>query len=139
MGIRTKNLQHVNLPLRYNGTMSASFLHRDIAMIPFDGKISNVVATCAAGGTGATNNIMDVHLNGTTIFAGAVKITLAATTGVASYSTLSSQPLSVTAGSVLTLDCDQAATNATDALVLVTVTRTGIVTETNTTALDDVL
>jgi hypothetical protein len=40
---------------------------------------------------------------------------------------------------VFTLDADQVATNATNAVVVVTVTRTGVVDEQNTTAFDDVL
>jgi hypothetical protein len=139
MGIRTKNLQHENYQLEYTGTMSASFVHRDAKMILFDGKISNVVAKVQDGGTGATNNILDVNYNNTTIFAAATKITAAATTGVITYSTLSSRPFSVTAGSILSLDADQVATNATNAVVVVTVTRTGMVDEQNTSAFDDVL
>lgn len=37
-------------------------------IVPFDGKITDVIVTSAAAGSGGTSTIIDVNLNGTTIY-----------------------------------------------------------------------
>jgi len=123
--IKTKNIAHATLYLKAPGTVTAA-VAKDVTIVPFDGFISNIVAACASGGTGATNSILDVNYNGTnsTIFGAATKVTLASTTGVASYSALSSTPFGVTAGAILTLDADSVSTTLSNVCVAVTVTKT---------------
>ncbi len=133
MGIRTKNLEHVILRLRHIKTLSAT-LNVDMATIPFNGRISNVTGTIVTPGTGATNNVLDINYLGTTIFATSTKLTLAATTGVATASAVST--VSVTAGAYFTLDLDSVATNAVLCEALITISRTGGASETNETDQD---
>jgi hypothetical protein len=138
MGIRTRNLQNHIIVLKVNGTLTAA-ANKDAAMIPFNGVISNIRAKILTPGSGATNSVLDLNLNGTTVFSAATKITLAATTGVASYSALSSNPTSLTTGSILSLDADSVPTSGACAVVEVTVTRTGLETATNESDPDNVL
>jgi hypothetical protein len=123
MGIRTKNLHHTVLALNAAGTLTAA-ASKACQMVPFSGFITNVAAVIGTPGSGVTNTILDVNYNGTTIFGAAAKVTFAATTGVASYSTLSSTPFSVTAGSIMTLDADAVPTSGANASVFVTISRT---------------
>jgi hypothetical protein len=37
-------------------------------IVPFDGRISDVIVTSQAAGTGGTSTIIDVNINGTTIY-----------------------------------------------------------------------
>lgn len=138
MGIRVKNLTNYIIPLKVSKTLGVT-LNVDCAIVPFDGRISNIFAKCSAGGTGTTHSILDVNLNGSTIFAAATKVTLAATTGTPSYSALTSTPLNVTAGSVLSLDVDQVAANAVNAMVNVVVTKSGVGQNGNATDHNEVL
>lgn len=138
MGIRVKNLTNYTLTLKCSKTLTAT-LNVDIARIPFDGRISNVVAKCSSGGSGANNTVLDVNLNGTSIFAAATKITLASTTGTPSYSALTATPLSVTAGSILSLDVDSVSANPMNAIVDVTITKNGVSAAGNAVNLDEPL
>ena len=123
MGIRVKNLHNYMMVLSASGTLTAA-ADKACAMVPFNGFITNVAAVIGTAGSGATNTVLDVNYNGTTIFGAATKITLASTTGVATYSTLSSTPFSVTAGSIITLDADSVPTAGACAAVRITISRT---------------
>lgn len=136
MGIRIKNLHNYVISLKHAGTLSAT-TNKDVAVVPFAGKISNIYAYCAAGS--AAYPIADIHLNGTTIFGASTKITVATGTNLASYSALSAQPTNLAAGDVLTLDIDTAGTGATNLVVQVAVTRTGMGAETNVADLDTIM
>ncbi len=125
MGIRVKNLSNHILRLRSAGTLTAA-TDKDIATVPFDGFVSNVYAQCTSGGTGSTASIVDIHYLGTTIFSAATKVTLASTTGVVSYSALTSQPLAVTAGAYFTMDVDSIALAPANVEVMITITKTGV-------------
>lgn len=138
MGIRVKNLTNIIIPLRVSKTLTAT-VNADCAIIPFDGRISNIFAKCTSGGTGKTHSILDVNLNGTSIFGASTKITLASTTGTPSYSALSSTPLNVTAGSILSLDVDQVSTNPINAMVNVVVTKSGVSANGNASDHNEVL
>lgn len=130
MGIKVKNLDQYVLELRVNGTLTTG-ANKDCAYIPFSGFITNVAAKAGSGGTGATHSILDVNLDGTTIFDGATKITVASTTGACSYSALTNKPAQVTAGSLLTLDVDAIAITASTVAAVVTISRTPIHVPTN--------
>lgn len=131
MGIRVKNQHQYMINLSIPGTAVTAATNKACAIIPFPAKISNVYATCSSGGSGSTNSIVDVNLNGTTIFSAATKITFAATTGVATYSALSNNPTNVTAGSIISLDTDAVSTSLSNVNVVVTLTRTNIGAATN--------
>jgi hypothetical protein len=137
MGIRVRNLHNYIIVLKAAGALTAA-ADKDCAKVPFSGVISNVVGKIATPGTGATNTILDVNLNGTTIFGAATKVTFASTTGLASYSALTSNPTNVTFGSMLTLDADAVPTGGKNAVVEITITRTGEVTAGNLEDQDDV-
>jgi hypothetical protein len=137
MGIRTKNLHNIVLPLLARNTLSAT-INKDIAKVPFSGYISGVVCKVMTPGSGATNTIMDVNLNGTTIFADATKITMASTTGVCTYSALATKPTPVTYGSIISLDIDSCGTATLNAVVEVTISRTPIYTCDNNENQDEV-
>ena len=122
MGIRVKNLSNIVIALRAAGTLTAT-ANKDCAKVPFTGMISNIVAKIADGGSGATNTIADLNLNGTTLFSESTKITLASTTGVASYGALTTDPTPVTYGSILSLDVDQISTTASNLIVEVTISK----------------
>ena len=130
MGIRIKNLHNYNVALTYNQTLTVT-TSKAIAKVHFDGFISNVIAKLATAGTGVTSTILDVMLNGATIFAAATKITLAATTGTATYSALTSTPMGVTAGSILSLDVTQIATAPINAIVELTISKTPVYSPSN--------
>lgn len=140
MGIRVKNLQNYVYTLRAPGAITAA-ANKDCCVIHFNGWISNVYAKQSVAGSGSTTCVVDIHNNGTTIFATSVKITCVATTGVISYSTLSSQPYAVTAGDILSLDVDQTHAGGSPAnfVAKVTVTRTGMGEESNVADSDNVL
>lgn len=125
MGIRVKNLHNHIITLRSAGTLTAA-ANKDVAKAAFSGYITNIVGKVTSGGTGATNTIVDVNLNGTTLFAAATKITFASTTGVASYSALSSEPVSVTYGSMFTLDVDSISSAPANLVVEITVSKTPV-------------
>jgi len=131
MGIRTKNLHHHVITLRCAGTLTAA-ANKDIAKALMSGFITNVVGKMLTPGSGSTATIVDVNLNGTTIFDAATKMTFAATTGVASYSALSSEPISVTYGSMFSLDVDSISTNPANLVVQITVSKTPIALASNT-------
>jgi hypothetical protein len=125
MGIRVKNLHNFVCVLKRSMTLTAT-TNADVAKVHFNGWFSTVVAKLSDGGTGATASIADIHLNGTTIFGAATKMTFVATTGVASYSTLSSTPQAVTAGDLLTLDIDSISTAPINLVCHVTISRTPV-------------
>lgn len=138
MGIRIKNLHNYILDLVYPGTV-ATGSNKAVAVAPFAGKISNVFATMSDPGTGATSAVFDVNKNGTTIFSAATKITVAATTGVQSYSALTSEPTNVAAGDIFTLDCDTKSTTGTNACVSIVITRTNMGSVSTASDIDEVL
>lgn len=138
MGIRTKNLHHYIITLRSAGTLTAA-TDKDVAKALMAGYITNVVGKVTSGGTGSTNTIVDINLNGTTIFAAATKITFASTTGVASYSALSSEPIAVTQGSMFTLDVDSIALAPKNVAVQITVSRTPVAAAGNNENQEEVL
>jgi hypothetical protein len=104
---------------------------KDIAKALMSGFITNVVGKLLTPGSGSTATICDVHMNGTTIFDAATKMTFAATTGVASYSALASEPISVTYGSMFSLDVDSISTNPANVVVQITVSRTPLALASN--------
>ncbi|HCV42401.1 MAG TPA: hypothetical protein DGH68_02885 [Bacteroidetes bacterium] len=138
MGIRVKNLHNFVGTLKYNQTLTAT-VNRDLFSVPFAGFISGVRAKLGTAGTGAQATIVDVNLNGTTVFAAATKVTLAATTGVASYSALTSAPTPVAAGDIVSIDIDQIATAPINLAVDVIISRTPLADADHSTNLDDVL
>lgn len=131
MGIKVKNLHHYVITLRSAGTLTAA-TNKDVAKALSDGWITNVVGKLLTPGSGSTASIIDVHLNGTTIFDAATKITFAATTGVASYSALASEPIAITYGSMFTLDVDQISVNPANVVVQITVSKTPMNLASNT-------
>jgi hypothetical protein len=130
MGIRVKNQSHYILRLACPGTLTAA-ANKDVNIAPFAGKITNIYAAVLSGGTGVTNSIADVNINGTTIFSQAPKITITSTSGTIVYSTLSSQPTNVAAGDMFTLDLDSVGTSVTELCVLITITRSNVGAESN--------
>jgi hypothetical protein len=120
--IKVRNRDHEILVLRSPGTLTAA-ANKDVAMVPFAGFITNIVAKASDGGSGVTNSIADVHLNGTTIFGAATKITVTSTTGAVSYSAQTVDPTPVAAGDLLTLDVDSISTAPANLVVLVTVSK----------------
>lgn len=138
MGIRVKNLQNHVIILRSPGTLTAA-TNKDVAKAMFNGFISNIVAKVTSGGTGSTNTIADIHLNGTTIFATATKLTFASTTGVASYAKMTTKPTPVTYGSMFTLDVDSIALAPANLVVQITISRTEVKEPSNDENLDNVL
>jgi hypothetical protein len=106
--IKIRNLDHVLLELKVPGAVTTG-TEADAALVPFDGFITNIFAKAVTGGTGSTPSVVDVNKNGTTIFATATKITIAATTGAASYSAQNVDPTPVAAGDLLSLDVDSIA------------------------------
>jgi hypothetical protein len=122
MGIKVKNLDNYVLTFKYNKTLTAT-LNQDVQLVPFSGFISNVVGRIGSGGTGVTNTIIDLNYEGSTIFGAATKITFAATTGVASYSDLTTKPYHVTYGAMMSIDIDQIAANPMNAIVEVVISR----------------
>ena len=138
MGIRIKNHQQEVYVLKCYGTLSVTTT-RDVQPILFPGAITNVVAVMAAGGA-TTATVIDLNKNGTTVFAAATKVTLsAATPSVATYSGLTTTPYPVAAGDILSVDVDSCPTTASNAIVVVTVTRNGLGPATNTLDHDDVI
>jgi hypothetical protein len=135
MGIRIKNLHNYILRLRVNSTLSAT-TDKDCVVAPFAGQISNVFSTFTTLGT-AAHPILDVHKNGTTIFSASTKITGTTTSGVMSYSALSSP--NVDAGDIFTLDVDTSGTAAVNATVLITITRTDVPTNSTLSDHDQIL
>jgi hypothetical protein len=126
MGIRTKNLHNIIIPLKCRSTLSAT-TDKDCAKVPFSGFITNIAGAVGTA-DGSTNSVIDINLNGTTIFADATKVTIAKTTGVFTYSALSTTPTAVTYGSVLSLDIDSCGTGTVNAVVDVTISRAEVYT-----------
>jgi hypothetical protein len=123
MGIKIRNLSQLLLHLKSSGTLTAA-TYKDLVKVPFAGFISNVVAKVIDGGSGAGPSIADIHLNGTTIFGAATKINIAATTGVITYGTFTTDPVQVAAGDVLSLDVDSISTAPISLIVTMTLTKT---------------
>jgi hypothetical protein len=122
MGIKIKNLDHLPLTLSLPGIATAA-TDKTAIQVPFNGFLAAINAVCASGGTGSTNSIVDIHYQGTTIFSTAPKVTFTATTGVVAYGALTSDPLSVTAGAVMTLDVDSISTNLSGVNITLTFSR----------------
>lgn len=123
MGIKIQNLDHALLELTDPGTLAAA-TDQDAVVIPFDGWIINITARLGTAATDTFDTILDLHLAGTTIFSGAGKLTFIATTGVtATVAALTSDPVPVTNGQILSLDCDQIATDPKMAVVNVLVSK----------------
>jgi hypothetical protein len=122
MGIKVKNLDHLPIQLAVPGVVTAA-ANKIAAQVPFDGFLAAINAICASGGSGASDSIMDLNYNGTTIFSTSPKITFASTTGVVSFGALTTDPLPVTAGSVLSLDADSVSTTLSGVMVTVTISR----------------
>jgi hypothetical protein len=137
MGIRIRNLHNFVISLKYTKTLTAT-VEQDVSVVPFAGFISNIVAKLGNTGSGSTNSVVDINLNGTTIFSTATKITLAATTGVATYSPLATKPTALAAGDVISMDIDQISVAPRNLVVQVTVTRTPIDDASNVADHDDV-
>ena len=138
MGIRVKNLQHKVYEFVCRGNATAAN-NKDSHVVQFPGYISNCLGVCKDGGA-STASVVDINKNGTTIFGGATKVSFsAAAPAVVSYATLTANPTPVAAGDVLSMDVDSCSTTASNLTVLVTVTRTGVVTADNITDHDDVL
>ena len=135
MGIKVRNLDHQVIEFTLNKTLSAT-LNAGIAKPFFSGFISDISAVIQTPGSGATNTVLDVNLNGTTIFSAATKITLASTTGVASYSDLTATPTQVTYGSILSLDVDSVSTNPLNAIVQIVISKQPLNTADNNTDLN---
>ena len=136
--IRIKNTAQQTLVLKVPGIATAA-ANKDSILIPFDGFISNIVACCASGGTGATNSILDVNYIGSTIFGtDAVKVTIASTTGVATYGAVSS-PFSVTFGAILSVDVDSISTNLSGTSIMVTISKTPPSSVTNLTDMNIII
>jgi len=124
MGIRTRNLQNYLIQLKYSQTIAAT-VNADCAMVPFAGHIGNICATVCQTGGGAADAVIDLNLNGTTIYGGATKLTVDATTGVVTQATLTANPTNVNAGDVLSMDIDTASA-AIDTIVGIMITRSGV-------------
>lgn len=80
-------------------------------IVPFDGVIINVLCDSETAGSGGVSDIIDVHLNGTTIFTTqANRPTLLV--GDTGAFTMAGKPevVKVSAGDILTYDVDQIAT-----------------------------
>lgn len=126
MGIRLRNLHNTNLTLHTHGVTTTGNT-KDCTIIPFNGFISNIVALAPVPGTGSTNSKLDINYNGTnsTIFnTNTTQVTLAATSGVMTVGSLTTSPFAVTAGAMLTLDIDAAATGSANFFVQVTISKT---------------
>jgi len=88
-----------------NAGANAADANVDAVYAPFDGFISNVYKDQVSGPAGSAE-IIDIHKNGTTIFATATKITTADGGVVRTYSALTSNQ--VAKGDRITMDIDQA-------------------------------
>jgi hypothetical protein len=122
--IRIKNTSQYILNLRSPGTATAA-TNKDCVSVPFPCKILNLYATCSSGGTGSTSSIVDIHKNGTTIFATSVKITITPITGAVAYSTFTSQPTELAAGDILSMDIDQISTTLSNVMVQLLLSKEG--------------
>jgi hypothetical protein len=119
--IRKKNLSHEVFTLKTLGSVTAA-TNKDGFIVPFDGFISNLYGLCSTI-TGNTNSILDINKNGTTIFGAAVKCTFTTGSVTASFSALTSNPTSVSAGDLITLDADSVSTTLTNAFVDVCISK----------------
>lgn len=135
--IRFKNLGNKTVELSCPGVLTAA-TNKDSALVPFDGFITNIVASMASGGSGVTSSIVDVNYIGTSIFNDTTKLTFAATTGTVTYDTLANDPYSVTQGALLTLDVDSISTTPAGLKVKITISKNNPATCTNLTN-EDVL
>lgn len=120
--IKLGNVAQQVITLVAPGTVTAA-ANKDMAIVQFNGVLQNIYAACVSGGTGVTNSIADVNLNGTTIFGSATKITFASTTGTATYGTLTTDPTPVVAGDVISLDVDSVSTSPAGFIVDLVITR----------------
>lgn len=120
--IKPQNVAYQIINLCAPGTVAAA-ADKDAQIVAYSGWITNIFAFCISGGTGATNSIADVNLNGTTIFASATKVTYASTTGVATYGTFTTDPTPVAAGDVISLDVDSISTSPKGLCVQLVISR----------------
>ena len=122
MGIKIKNLDHLPLVLSLPGIATAA-ADKDVIQVPFNGWLAGINAVCSSGGSGATNSIIDINYCGTTIFSAATKVTIASTTGVVTYSALTTDPLPVTTGATMSMDVDSISTNLSGVKITLTFSR----------------
>lgn len=119
--IHTRNLGSEICRLTLPGTQSTTGIAQAVAVIPFDGYISNIYAKCVSQASTAEASF-DINVEGTSIL-DTTKLTCSA--GVVGYGTHSVDPVAVTAGSILSLDVDTPSDNPVVGFeVLVTISKT---------------
>jgi len=121
VGLKVQNLDEYVITLRSAGTLTAA-VNKDCAISPIKGWLRNLFAIIETPGTGATATTLDVNLNTVSIFSSS-GISLAATTGVATYGALSSDPLAVAAGDVFSLDIDGISTSPKNVVVSIVISK----------------
>ena len=135
--IKTRNLGDYKIHLKAAGEVAAG-ANKDVAKVPFDGWLANVVASFSSI-TGNTNSVVDINYLGTSIFGGTARITLSTLSNTPTYNTLSTDPLPVTAGSLFTMDVDSVSTTLTNLIVDLVITRTPPAKTTTLSNLDGVI
>ena len=128
MGIENRHLNEQRLVLKVPGDAAAA-AHVDWGFADFDGYIDNIWAEVGtAGVTGSM--VVDVNLNGTTIFSAAGKITFGAAVSPSSYSALATPRVSK--GDKISMDIDSVhTTEAINLTVYIVLRRKGHQTVTN--------
>jgi hypothetical protein len=122
--LKHKNVGFYDLDLVVPGTMSATLSGRAGSVAPFAGFISNIHAKVFVPQDGTISTKLDVNKNSTTIFAAeTTQISLAGTTGVASYGALTTDPIQVAAGDLFTVDVDVPGVGHVGCIVRLTVDR----------------
>jgi hypothetical protein len=102
--IKYKNLGQFLLELKIAGTIGTTGIHQALAVAPFAGFITNFFATLTKTANGTYTTTVDINKNGTSILSTAMTFT--GTNGTVGYGVLTSDPVSVSAGDVFSLDVD---------------------------------
>ena len=105
--IKHKNLGSFLLQFCIASTISATATAIAMAVAPFTGFITNIFATIGVTASGVATTRLDINKNGTSIYSSSItQLTFVGTNATVSYGTLSTDPVSVNAGDVITVDVD---------------------------------
>lgn len=128
--IHLGNVGQYVMELKAGGAWTATATCKDLAIAPASGFIRNwFFAISAVGTTEAVACAVDIHKNGTTIFSS--KPSIANSTGTITQGTLTTNPTTVSAGDVFTLDLDTVGHGPTGVACLIVVDRVPTAKATN--------
>lgn len=119
--IKIRNISQQVIQLPISGTLTA-VINKVLAVMPFAGWISNLKGVCLNPVNGVTTSVLDINKNGTTIFS-STKMTIASTTGVVAFGALSTDPVQVAAGDIISVDVDDVGESPSGVCIMLTLSK----------------